>query len=145
MTSSPVQAQRGTDERERLLRELEHQADPNCPDVLDVPDAIALRDMLRADAETIRLLESQKATWTRVAKDLGNQAEALQEQLDARSAEVEALRAALKEIMMSGTSAPVECGNQLESFYRGQLFSCIRTAADALNDAALEEKSRDAG
>lgn len=138
--SSPVQAQRGTDERERdrllyesIKRELARNGDPDA-----IVDCVRLH--VRADAETIETLERQKAGYI-AARDVylrGNIE--LREQLAARSAEVEALR---KDAERYRWLRKHEWHNALYSD-ASLPFIRSRDDLDQSIDAALEEKSRDA-
>lgn len=117
--SSTVQAQRGTDERERQ-RAIDRVLD-NCPHGPEAAcdQCVKVADMLRADAETI-----QRQTEMIAVRD--DSIDRLEEQLRARDEEIAGLRDALANIKFVA---------QKMGYY-----SVLQPI-----DAALQEKSRDAG
>jgi len=150
--ASPVQAQRGTDERERLAVNIVRSA----RSVPSVADRHAIADMLRADAEQLRALEAKLldcqsaiASGDRAQETLRNLLQLGDEQLRARDEEIAGLRKDAEryrwlrnEANTARKSDPMVCLYPLD--YK-QMRLIDGDELDMAVDAAIEEKSRDAG
>lgn len=156
--SSPVQSQRGTDERERLIAERADwlvdavagatqnrmflRGDPECDEVacgaIEANGAKAMRVLLdrvlRADAEQLRALEDKIASMQPHA--LKAKLQSCEETLRARDEEIAGLRVALREA--------IDVIHTWHGDVAWDIYANHSPEMKRLN-AALQEKSRDAG
>jgi hypothetical protein len=150
MTSSPVQAQRGTDERERLAKALRTSSVPS------IDDQFLAADMLRADAEQLRALEAWKSLQLEAASELREQLRARDEEIAGLRKDAERYRWIRDECTradnLDGMLLSADPDASIDAaIAKGRPCLCGETTVEpycprcAKAFAALQEKSRDAG
>jgi len=138
--SSPVQARRGTDERERLIADLETAAfrSHKMDDMGACNRAVV---MLRADAEQLRAMEARLQTETEIADRACAEQTEIEEQLRARDEEIAALRKNAERYLYVRDAGKRDYDVLYE--HRSNYLKMSLSLDEAI-DAALQEKSRDA-